>query len=70
MREAKVSFVSDCELQVKYLVAQSFLFSHFFDADWADEVVAWKFLKPWDKPVDWRGETEFFFRYERCCNDG
>jgi hypothetical protein len=35
----------------------------FLDADWAKEVVGPKFLKLWGKPVDWKGETEFFFEY-------
>ena len=35
----------------------------FLDADWAKEVVESKFLKLWGKPVDWKGETEFFFEY-------
>jgi hypothetical protein len=40
VREAKVSLVSDCELQVKCPVWRSPSYFLIFDADWADEVVA------------------------------
>ena len=50
MRGAKVSLAGDRELRVKCLVWHSPSYFLIFDADWADEVVARKFLKLWANP--------------------
>ena len=41
----------------------------FFYADYGEEVIEMKFLKPMDEPVDWKRDSKFFFRCSFGCAD-